>query len=38
MFAMLGTLIVPSIQQAGCPGNGNLAKANLAVPADILKC
>jgi hypothetical protein len=35
MFELLGTLIVPSIQQAGCPGNDNLAKANRAVLADM---
>jgi hypothetical protein len=32
---LFGTLIVPSIQQAGYPGNGNLAKANRAVSDDV---
>jgi hypothetical protein len=34
MFELFETLIVPSKQQTGCLGNGNLVKANRVVPAD----
>jgi hypothetical protein len=37
MFELLETLFVSSIQQAGCLGNGNLAKANRTVSADMKK-